>query len=100
MKSICRYELKLLFLYDTSIKSHLMVVGLCAALVTVRHLLQRYKKCCNLLENEDSGGVAGNLAVCAHQNSDAWSTLTCCSGLTCYVFSCNRFSKERGLIQI
>lgn len=34
-----------------------------AALVTVRHLLQRYKKCCNLLEKDEGGGaLSGNLA--------------------------------------
>jgi hypothetical protein len=32
--------------------------------VTVRYLLQRYKKCRNLLENDGGGGaVGGNLAV-------------------------------------
>ncbi|MCO5601786.1 hypothetical protein L7F22_055911 [Adiantum nelumboides] len=39
---------------------HLGPAEAISALVTVQHLLQRYKKCRNLLENEDGGGVAGN----------------------------------------
>lgn len=39
---------------------HLGPAEAVSALVTVRHLLQRYKKCRNLLEN-DGGGVAQNL---------------------------------------
>lgn len=36
-----------------------------AALVTVRFLLQRYKKCRNLLDNDGGGGsIGGNMAVC------------------------------------
>ncbi|KAI5067225.1 hypothetical protein GOP47_0017753 [Adiantum capillus-veneris] len=36
---------------------HLGPAEAISALVTVRHLLQRYKKCRNLLENEDGGGT-------------------------------------------
>lgn len=42
---------------------HLAPAEAMAALVTVRYLLQRYKKCRNLLENDGGGGaVGGNLA--------------------------------------
>eukprot|EP00250_Pteridium_aquilinum_P018457 c24095_g1_i1 orf=135-2744(+) len=49
---------------------HLGPAEAMSALVTVRHLLHRYKKCCNLLENEDGGGVACNLAVLQVEGAD------------------------------
>lgn len=42
-----------------------------AALLTVQHLLQRHKKCCNLLENDGGGGaVGGNIAVFQQEGID------------------------------
>ncbi|KAG0625935.1 hypothetical protein M758_2G089700 [Ceratodon purpureus] len=51
---------------------HLAPAEAMAALVTVRYLLQRYKKCRNLLENDGGGGaVGGNLAVSSFLPSEA-----------------------------